>query len=111
MMIRILVEGLLPLAFDWQQMLLVLAVLSLAIGNLTAIAQTNLKRMLAYSTIAQLGFVLLGMMAGVAATAAPRMRPRLQRRDVLHHHLRADHAGQLRPGDDAGAFRLRSREI
>jgi NADH-quinone oxidoreductase subunit N len=65
MMIRILVEGLLPLAFDWQQMLLALAVLSLAIGNLTAIAQTNIKRMLAYSTIAQLGFVLLGMMAGV----------------------------------------------
>jgi NADH-quinone oxidoreductase subunit N len=62
---RILVEGLLPLAFDWQQMLLVLAVVSLAIGNLTAIAQTNLKRMLAYSTIAQTGFVLLGMMAGV----------------------------------------------
>jgi NADH:ubiquinone oxidoreductase subunit 2 (subunit N) len=49
-------------------MLLVLAVLSLAIGNLTAIAQTNLKRMLAYSTIAQIGFVLLGMMAGVAGT-------------------------------------------
>jgi NADH-quinone oxidoreductase subunit N len=65
MMMRILVEGLLPLAFDWQQMLLALAVLSLAIGNLTAIAQTNLKRMLAYSTIAQLGFVMLGMMAGV----------------------------------------------
>jgi NADH-quinone oxidoreductase subunit N len=62
---RILVEGLLPLAFDWQQMLLVLAVVSLAIGNLTAIAQTNIKRMLAYSTIAQTGFVLLGMMAGV----------------------------------------------
>ena len=65
MMLRILAEGLLPLAFDWQQMLLALAVLSLAVGNLTAIAQTNLKRMLAYSTIAQLGFVLLGMMAGV----------------------------------------------
>ncbi|QJE01356.1 NADH-quinone oxidoreductase subunit NuoN [Massilia forsythiae] len=65
MLIRILVEGLLPLAFDWQQMLLALAVLSLAVGNLTAIAQSNLKRMLAYSTIAQLGFVLLGMMAGV----------------------------------------------
>jgi NADH-quinone oxidoreductase subunit N len=65
MMIRILVEGLLPLAFDWQQMLLALAVLSLAIGNLTAIAQTNIKRMLAYSTIAQLGFVMLGMMSGV----------------------------------------------
>ena len=65
MMIRILVEGLLPLAFDWQQMLLALAVLSLAVGNLTAIAQTNLKRMLAYSTIAQLGFVMLAMMSGV----------------------------------------------
>jgi NADH-quinone oxidoreductase subunit N len=75
MMIRILVEGLLPMAFDWQQMLLALAVLSLAVGNLTAISQTNIKRMLAYSTIAQLGFVLLGMMAGVtggsAANAAP----------------------------------------
>jgi NADH-quinone oxidoreductase subunit N len=63
--IRLLVEGLLPRAFDWQQMLLVLAVMSLAIGNLTAIAQTNLKRMLAYSTIAQMGFVLLGLLAGV----------------------------------------------
>src|SRR5476649_2921613 len=62
--IRLLVEGLLPLARDWQQMLLILAVLSLAIGNFTAIAQTNLKRMLAYSTIAQMGFVLLGLMAG-----------------------------------------------
>jgi NADH-quinone oxidoreductase subunit N len=65
MMIRILAIGLPQLAFDWQQMLLALAVLSLVLGNLTAIAQTNLKRMLAYSTIAQLGFVLLGMMAGV----------------------------------------------
>jgi len=63
--IRLLVEGLLPLAFDWQQMLTVLAVASLIIGNLAAIAQTNLKRMLAYSTIAQMGFMLLGMVAGV----------------------------------------------
>jgi NADH-quinone oxidoreductase subunit N len=62
--IRLLVEGLMPMAKDWQQMLMVLAVLSLAIGNLTAIAQSNLKRMLAYSTIAQMGFVLLGLMAG-----------------------------------------------
>ena len=68
--IRVLAEGLLPLAFDWQQMLLVLAVLSLAIGNLTAIAQTNLKRMLAYSTIAQTGFVLLGLMSGVVGGSA-----------------------------------------
>jgi NADH-quinone oxidoreductase subunit N len=70
MVLRILVEGLLPLAFDWQQMLLVLAVLSLAIGNITAIAQTNIKRMLAYSTIAQMGFVLLGLMSGVTGGSA-----------------------------------------
>ncbi|MFI4926378.1 MAG: NADH-quinone oxidoreductase subunit NuoN [Burkholderiales bacterium] len=61
---RLLVEGLLPLAIDWQQMLLVLAVSSLFLGNLAAIAQNNLKRMLAYSTIGQMGFVLLGLIAG-----------------------------------------------
>lgn len=64
-MIRLLVEGMLPLALDWQQMLTVLAVGSLAIGNLAAIAQTNLKRMLAFSTISHMGFVLIGMLAGV----------------------------------------------
>jgi NADH-quinone oxidoreductase subunit N len=62
---RLLVEGMLGLAFDWQQMLLVMAVASLILGNLAAIAQANVKRMLAYSTIAQMGFVLLGMGAGV----------------------------------------------
>ncbi len=46
-------------------MLVVLAVLSMALGNITAIAQTNLKRMLAYSTIAHMGFMLLGLLAGV----------------------------------------------
>jgi NADH-quinone oxidoreductase subunit N len=63
--IRLLVEGLLPLAIDWQQMLMVLAVASLFVGNLAAVAQTNLKRMLAYSTIGQMGFVILGLLAGV----------------------------------------------
>jgi NADH-quinone oxidoreductase subunit N len=63
--IRLLVEGMLGLAVDWQQMLIVLAVGSLAIGNLAAIAQTNIKRMLAYSTIGQVGFMLLGMTSGV----------------------------------------------
>lgn len=63
--IRLLVEGMLPLAFDWQQMLLMLAVASLLVGNLAAIAQTNLKRMLGFSTIAQMGFLLLGLLAGV----------------------------------------------
>jgi len=62
---RILVEGLLPIAADWQRMLIVLAVASLVLGNLAAIAQSNLKRMLAYSTIAQMGFVLLAMLSGV----------------------------------------------
>ncbi len=63
--IRLLVEGLLPLAIDWQQMLALLAIASLLVGNLAAIAQTNLKRMLAYSTISQMGFMLLGLVAGV----------------------------------------------
>jgi NADH-quinone oxidoreductase subunit N len=69
MVLRILAEGLLPTAIDWQQMLMVLAVLSLAFGNITAIAQSNIKRMLAYSTIAQMGFVLLGLLAGVVPNA------------------------------------------
>ena len=63
--IRLLVEGMLPLALDWQQMLMVLSIGSLLIGNLAAIAQTNIKRMLAFSTISQMGFVLLGLMSGV----------------------------------------------
>src|SRR5690606_28461700 len=63
--LRLLVDGLHGLAMDWQPMLLVLAVASLVIGNLAAIAQSNFKRMLAYSTISHMGFVFLGMMAGV----------------------------------------------
>ena len=64
---RLLVEGMLGLAPDWQQMISVLAVLSLIVGNLAAIAQTNLKRMLAYSAIAQIGFMLLALTAGVVS--------------------------------------------
>jgi NADH-quinone oxidoreductase subunit N len=63
--IRLLVQGMLPLAIDWQQMLGVLAVGSLLVGNLAAVAQTNLKRMLAFSTISQMGFLLLALLAGV----------------------------------------------
>ncbi len=65
MTMRLLVDGLLPLAIDWQQMLMVLSVASLLVGNLAAIAQTNLKRMLAFSTISQMGFVLIGLLSGV----------------------------------------------
>ena len=66
--IRLLVEGLIPLAKDWQQMLMFLSIASLLVGNLAAIAQTNLKRMLAFSTIAQMGFLLLGLLSGVVFT-------------------------------------------
>jgi len=65
MAMRLLVNGLLVLAIDWQQMLVILSVLSMAVGNLAAIAQTNIKRMLAYSTISHMGFMLLGLLAGV----------------------------------------------
>ena len=63
--LRLLIEGLHGIAIDWQPMLLILAVLSLVIGNLTAIMQTNFKRMLAYSTISHMGFILLGLLSGV----------------------------------------------
>jgi NADH-quinone oxidoreductase subunit N len=62
---RMLVNGLIVVAADWQQMLILLSVLSMAIGNLAAIAQTNLKRMLAYSAISHMGFMLLGIVTGV----------------------------------------------
>jgi NADH-quinone oxidoreductase subunit N len=65
MAMRLLVNGLIDLAQDWQQMLVLLALLSMALGNITAIAQSNLKRMLAYSTIAHMGFMLLGLLSGV----------------------------------------------
>jgi len=63
---RLLAEGLAGLADGWQDMLVVVSVLSMAIGNVVAIAQTNLKRMLAYSTISHVGFILLGILAGTS---------------------------------------------
>ena len=68
--LRLLVAALGSLTVDWQQMLMILAVLSLAIGNLTAIMQTSFKRMLAYSTIAHMGFVVLGLSSGSAVDLA-----------------------------------------
>lgn len=61
---RLLAFGLQGLTVDWQQMLVLLAVASIAVGNIVAIAQTNLKRMLAYSTIAHMGYLILGILAG-----------------------------------------------
>lgn len=67
---RILVTGLGTVAVDWVQMLAILAVASLLVGNLAAIMQTNIKRMLAYSTISHMGFVLLAFMGGAIGFAA-----------------------------------------
>jgi NADH-quinone oxidoreductase subunit N len=66
MVMRLMVEALGGLQADWQQMIIVLSVLSLAVGNIIAIAQSNIKRMLAYSTISHVGFILLGILAGTA---------------------------------------------
>ena len=66
MIIRLLVDGLGGLHGEWQNMLIVLAVLSIATGNVVAIAQGNIKRMLAYSTISHMGFLLLGILTGTA---------------------------------------------
>jgi NADH-quinone oxidoreductase subunit N len=61
---RLLAYGLQGMSADWQQMLVILAVASMAVGNIIAIAQANLKRMLAYSTIAHMGYLLLGILSG-----------------------------------------------
>ncbi len=66
MAMRLLEETLGGLVTDWQQMLTILAVLSMAVGNIIAIAQSNIKRMLAYSTISHVGFLILGLLAGTA---------------------------------------------
>ena len=73
MLMRALVDGLGGLVSDWSQMLVVLAVLSMAAGNVIAIAQTNIKRMLAYSAIAHVGFVFVGMASGTSAGYAASM--------------------------------------
>ncbi|MCK9379519.1 MAG: NADH-quinone oxidoreductase subunit NuoN [Sulfuritalea sp.] len=65
MALRLLVYALFGLAVDWQKMLLIMAVLSIGLGNLAAIAQTNIKRMLAYSAISHMGYMVLGLMSGV----------------------------------------------
>ena len=62
--LRLLAQGLAGTASEWVQMLAALAVLTLVVGNVVAIVQSNLKRMLAYSTIANVGFIVLGFVAG-----------------------------------------------
>ncbi len=73
LIMRILVDGLGAMQGDWQQMLIILSVLSIALGNLVAIAQTNIKRMLAYSTISHVGFLMLGLLSGTPEGYAASM--------------------------------------
>jgi len=73
MAIRLLADGLQGLAVEWAGMLVILCILSMAIGNIVAIAQSNIKRMLAYSTIAHMGFLLLGILAANSAGYAASM--------------------------------------
>ena len=73
MAVRLLADGLWEAHAEWQDMLVVLAVLSIGIGNVIAIAQANLKRMLAYSTIAHMGFLFLGIIPGTDAGYAAAM--------------------------------------
>ena len=73
MLMRALVDGLDALVLDWSRMLAILAVLSMAAGNVIAIAQTNIKRMLAYSTIAHVGFLFVGVASGTPAGYAASM--------------------------------------
>jgi len=73
MLIRLLVDGLHGLHGEWADMLVILAILSMAIGNIVAIAQANLKRMLAYSTIAHMGYLFLGVIPGTAEGFAASM--------------------------------------
>lgn len=70
MTIRLLVYGLLGLAIEWQKMMLIMAVISIGLGNLAAVAQTNIKRMLAYSAISHMGFMVLGLTSGVLSLPA-----------------------------------------
>ncbi len=102
---RLLVDGLLPLAVDWQQMLAFMAIASLLIGNLVGVVQTNLKRMLAYSTISHMGFLLLGLMSGVVngEVDTGTAQTCLQRCHVLRGDLCADRLARLRHHLAAGA--------
>ena len=106
---RLLVEGMSGVAADWQQLLLLLAVGSMLLGNVVAIAQTNLKRMLAYSSIAQMGFMLLGFTPTVVSNNTVSAANGYSSAPVLPGELRAHHAGHLRHHHAAVAPRLRER--
>jgi len=73
MLMRLLVDGMMGLHAQWEGILIILAVLSMGVGNLLAIAQSNIKRMLAYSTISHVGFLILGALTGTQSGFAASM--------------------------------------
>jgi len=73
MVYRLLVEGMSSILVDWQSILIILSVASMFVGNIIAIAQTNIKRMFAYSTISHVGFILMGLLTGTEAGYAASM--------------------------------------
>ncbi len=73
MLMRLLMDGLGTVSAQWQDILILLVLLSLAVGNIVAIAQVNIKRMLAYSTISHIGFLMLGIVAGTEEGVAASM--------------------------------------
>ena len=102
MAIRLLIDGLQPLHVDWQGMLIILSVLSMAAGNIIAISQTNIKRMLAYSAIAHAGFLILGILPGLEAGLGHFLCRSIVLRYCLRHHepgrIRLHHIiGERRP--------------
>ena len=66
MLIRIFVEGMPSMSADWRLLFYVLSVLTMTAGNIAAVTQSNVKRMLAYSSIAHAGYLLIGIVAGTS---------------------------------------------
>ena len=88
LILRLFVEALGPLRADWLQVVVILAVLTMTLGNLVALTQTNVKRMLAYSSIAHTGYMLVGLAAFAAGRIEGLAGPALLRRGVLVHEPR-----------------------
>ena len=102
MAMRLLVNGIFELADQWQAMLMFLAIGSIVLGNIAAVAQSNIKRMLAYSGISHMGFMLLGLLSGVSMATRLALNA-LRLGHVLRGRLCADEPRLLRHGDPARA--------
>ena len=102
LILRLFVEALGPLRDDWLQVVIILAVLTMTLGNLVALTQTNVKRMLAYSSIAHTGYMLVGLAAFAAGQIERAPGPALLRRRVLVHEPRRVRRGRRDPAPGGG---------